>query len=537
MRILHRMWLPGVYFAILALAVMAPLLGRGYVLTLDMVFGPHILVPPMSAASFPFFWLLHMLATVVAVDILQKLLLLGIFFGAGYGMYRLYLTLDKSTPYRLFGALCAGTAYAVNPFVYSRFMAGQYMVLLGYALLPVAFGAWYRFMGRPSVRTAVVAGAVAWVLGCVSLHMLGVYGLLAAVYFVAQMIRLHRERSVQYVLLRWAGTVAVVWAITSIWWLAPALTGSAPAARTVADFSAADFQAFRTQGSGWGVLANIATLRGFWADAQDLYLLPQDVYSWWWVPVVLLAALAVYGWCVSAKAARSIALTIGSAALIAGALAAWPDGMYWLAAHVPGFAGYRDAHKFVAVIALASAYFVGYGAAVLVPRITDAWRLTASVLLALPLFTAPLLMGGAYGQLTPRQYPADWYQVNAFLVRHNGSAPVVLLPWHLYMPYDFAGRTIATPARAFFNAPVITSADPEFKSATGYATDETQRRVNAIITQSTVHVGTQLQTAGVRYVVLAKTFDYQSYGYLDHQQDMRPVMRTPSLVVYKTGEQ
>src|SRR5207302_9112122 len=65
-------------------------------------------------------------------------------------------------------------------------------------------------------------------------------------------------------------------------------------------------------------------------------------------------------------------------------------------------------------------------------------------------------------QLTPVRYPADWYAAATYLGSHvPESAPVVVLPWHLYVNLPFTERLTANPARVFFPGNLLTSNDPE----------------------------------------------------------------------------
>ncbi len=77
------------YYAILALVVLGPLLKPGYVLTLDMVFGPHFKVPQLSDNGYVFDQALRLLNVVLPGDVIEKLLLFGIFVMAGVGAHKL----------------------------------------------------------------------------------------------------------------------------------------------------------------------------------------------------------------------------------------------------------------------------------------------------------------------------------------------------------------------------------------------------------------------------------------------------------------
>ena len=131
---------PVLVYCLLALAVMLPLLLPGFILTLDMSFTPELRMPEYMSSSYLFHTALHYLNVILPADIIQKILLFSILLLSGLGMHFLVRHIqdakDKGGEFALWGAHVAGAVYMINPFTYSRFMTGQYAVLLGYALLP-----------------------------------------------------------------------------------------------------------------------------------------------------------------------------------------------------------------------------------------------------------------------------------------------------------------------------------------------------------------------------------------------------------------
>ena len=127
-----------VYFGLLSLLIFVPLLGNGYILTLDMIFSPQMnFAIPNSAGLYnelPRDAILFVSSRFIPAWLVQQLLLLGIFFAAGYFMYELLVSLRPR--YKIL-ALAAATLYVWNPFTYTRLLAGQWAFLLGYALTPL----------------------------------------------------------------------------------------------------------------------------------------------------------------------------------------------------------------------------------------------------------------------------------------------------------------------------------------------------------------------------------------------------------------
>ena len=149
---------------VLAVLVLGPLLVRGYVLTYDMVFVPRlelgrgllgldVAVPRAVPADL----LVALAGRLVPGDLVQKLVLAGVFVGAAAGAARLV-----PSP-RPAARAAAAVLYAWNPFVYERLLLGHWGLLVSYAALPwVASSALdLRLGARGAVRRLVLTLAVA----------------------------------------------------------------------------------------------------------------------------------------------------------------------------------------------------------------------------------------------------------------------------------------------------------------------------------------------------------------------------------------
>lgn len=538
---MKRNWRIFLVYAIAALLILWPLLGRGYILTLDMVFTPRLALPEVVTSSYLLHASLHVLNMIVPSDVIQKLLLFAILVLSGLGMHRLIGFLQTiSTPVvtsRL-AAYTGGLLYMINPFTYSRFMAGQYSVLLGYAFLPFFVLALLRFLRQPSRGTSLVLAA--WILGIsiVSIHTLGlafVIGCIAVVQTIWH-YRIDRARLKQLG-LHIVG-IATAFILASSYWLLPFLQGHGPTAASIATFQTSDQSAFATEGSGiLGQLIHVIRLQGFWGEGEGLYLLPQDRFVLWPIVVIVVWVLVVIGAKSLWRRNREICLLLLSSTAIATILAIG-IGTTWLSQYVPFFAGYREPQKFVAIIALGFAIFVGFAIANIRQKTTKmTGRIIAGVISAVVIvgFT-PVMFGGFDGQLVPRDYPADWYTVNEQLSRDDDTFQVLFLPWHLYMRYQFAGRVIAHPGNGFFDKPIISSDNPELQG-TKPAVSDTQKELlaNQILPQAPMsnRLGSQLQWLDIKYIILAKDADYISYDYLNHQQDLQLVTETATLKLYR----
>jgi len=546
--LLHPRRLPYIVYIALALLILLPLLGKGYILALDMVFTPTLRMPAAITNAYPFYALLHALNWVLPAFVIQKVLLFGTFLAAGLGAHYMVMRLRPaavSTQAWLAGAYVAGVFYICNPFVYTRLMAGQYLVLIGYALLPWALRWAWELLDKPGKRAALWLSGVTLLIGFTSVHTLGLLAILLACLASAQGWRHRHDKA-------WLGAIAKYAAVTigavvvlNSFWLVPLAQGKGVLSDTVAQFTSRDDRAFATTAGHLGLVGNVLSLQGFWGDARSLYLLPSDDFGWWWTPIVLMWLLVAIGvWQSWRQRQRALTVALIVMATVGLVLTVGIAGTIFaplnrtLLDHMPLFAGYREPQKFAALIALAYAYFGAAGVSYIWYKLYDTSHRQALTLagVLVAMACAPLLFWGGAGQLRSSEYPAGWYQVNAALRQADtDGSKVLFLPWHLYMPYSFSSGITATPARAFFDVPVLASTDPEIGQAAGYATGSLQQRVDMFVHQAAddSQFAAHAQALGIHYVLLAKEFDYKTYAYLDHIPGVTRYMTTNDLIMYR----
>jgi hypothetical protein len=506
---------PWLEYAALAVLIMGPLLLPGYILTLDMVWTPHT----------PGGWLE------------QKILLLGIFIMAGVGAHKLVAKrMGQGAAY------VAGLIFVINPFTYTRLMAGQYLVLAGYALLPWCVRALVGVLERPRPRRGIALGVWAVVIGAVSIHAVGFMALLAAVVVGAWSWGRWRAvwRKAGWCLLAVAGA----WLVASAYWIVPLVAGHSDAARTIAGVTGDQLAAYASGGGGAGaggagVALNVAALQGFWADSAGRYVLPTSTGTLFWVAWAALMVLVLAGAYRAWRRRDRLGLALAAAGLIAWVLAigvAWAP-VAWISRglvdYVPFYRGYREPQKWAAVLALAYAYLAAGGLTALRGAYRDAATVAAALL---PFIMVPMLLWGAAGQLRSAQYPASWAELN----RHLNALPpggIVMLPWHQYLALDFAGRTVANPAAQYFDRALITSHDPELLGVVP-SQPESSRAVQDDVLAGRYFItdaGTRLAHYGVRYVVLLKQADWHDYDWLNRQTGLKLIAESSGWKLYEVA--
>ena len=507
---------------VLAVLVCYPFLS-GRLLLLDFVSGPHQPLLPATAfgldggltGGVPF---------AIGVGLLDRLLgqagsvvPAAVFFplattGAA-GLVR---------PAGLPARLAAGFFYAVNPFVFDRFYAGQLGLLLGYALLPLAVTALVDAAQEPHRVGRAACWAAATVM--MSEHFAWV---LVPVTAAIVLTRPHRVRA----LLR-LGAVALGAAAISAYLLVAPVLGGVSAAGALAQLSA-----YRTQADPRvGLLVNVAGLYGFFRPGPTE---PKNMVSGWPALLAALVLIVAVGY---AAVLRGAAHRRDGLAVLAAGVAGYflalgssgpTGGLFRLAyEHVPGFVMMREPDKFAVLVALAYAYGFGWGIAWLTNRSRQkAARIApAALAIVLPLAYTPNLLGGLGGQVRAGQPPSSW----SVAARLAGPDTVLFLPWHEYFSTPFTGqRVIANPAANYFAGTVLTSQNP----GSGYAfaaEDPEHVFLDKLLGPPVDRQQTRVALAdlGVRFVALAKVADWRDFSQVAHVPGIRLVYSSPTLDLF-----
>ncbi|MER7993858.1 hypothetical protein [Micromonospora chalcea] len=445
-----RRWWPETALGVgVVVAILGPVLRRGFVLRYDLVFVPD---PPFGAVvwgsgselprAVPSELLAVGLSQVVPADVAQKVLLAGCLVLAAVGAARLA---PVGHP---LARVAAGLAYVWNPWVYGRLHLGQWAVVAGFAALPWAF-AWVLGVLRPPPegtgpgRRSAVAGGAAVVLG-------GPAMVLAAVFACAPALALAR---------RWRAFVsgaATLAGLTAPWWLALVSRGG------TVDVDERGVAAFAVRAdTPLGVLASVATLGGVWSRNA----VPVGRDQWAVALIALaLAGAALWGYVLTRRRWPSAAWWGLLAGAVLGTVVAvapaWPLGAQWMAAlveHVPLAGAVRDGTRLLAPLALVQA--VGLGMLV-ESLVTTGARALAPLLVVAPVLLMPGLAWGLGGQFDTVRYPAEWSAVRAEVNRDPAGGTLVSLPWSSFRAYPWAGNVpVLDPASRAFRRPVVGDQD------------------------------------------------------------------------------
>jgi len=416
-------------------------------------------------------------------------------------------------------ALSGGTLLLLNPFMYERFMAGQWFVVLGVGFLPLFLLSLERLLARRDRRSALLFTLAFSVFPLFSLHLAYIgtaFGVLYALLYVA----LHRDArpSVPEVGKAIAAALMGFVFLNSFW-----LFGFFGEGRTFSAIDERDLQSFVTKGDPTiGLIPNVALGYGFWRD--EGVILPKDVLNFWYLPGALLLALAFLGAYLGARRRETLAVAALFAAPLALVLAAG-YGSEWTAnfahfafSYVPGFAGLRDTAKLVGLIAFLTAMLAPEGAAALIRIGTPNGRwhraLAAGGLIVLAASTSFTFFWGAMGQIKMHEYPPSWMEADVALLGAEGREKVLVFPWRGYLSLDFAdGAYTANPANAYFSVPLEVSRSTgnvmlDEKYQTPY--DPILSRILDVPAERPLQIEA-LRAQGITHVLLLKTADWERY--------------------------
>ncbi|HMH69926.1 MAG TPA: hypothetical protein VK502_00860 [Candidatus Saccharimonadales bacterium] len=536
----RQVWLE---YAGLALFVMIPLLLPGYILTLDLVFTPHFVLPSEVTNTHLLngtLWALHF---ILPGDVIEKVILFLILLLSGVGMHLLVHSLRPvavRTEYWKVATYFAGLLYVINPFTYSRFMAGQWMVLLGYALLPFFIRALFALLRSPSLKSARTVSLFALVISIVSLHHIGMLLCLGLLVIAGASGAYRHNRPHLTRFFGWVGASMLFFCIASLYWVIPVLAGHGEVGASIANFNQSHFDAFKTNGNGaFGAIGEVIRMQGFWAEAQKLFVLPQVIVPMWGLIVLVLWIVIIYG---GKKAWHHNRLVVGFSvgSIIIGTILAATPLIASLKEVLPFVAGYREPHKFTNLVvigyALLGAFGVGYLLQATAKRFNEKTaKIAGFICLALPLLITPTMLWGFSGQLSPRTYPGEWFEVNDYLKKNAKGERVLFLPWHQYANYSFSKRLIANPAEKFFEVLMIISDDPEFRSVPPTQPNSDKQQI-ATLLKDKRDISPILTRLHIGYVVLAKEQDFKEYGYLATTPGMYVVKENEKVKLYKVGE-
>lgn len=426
-----------------------------------------------------------------------------------------------STPARL----GAGLLYALSPFAFERATAGQFGILLAYALLPFFVSSLLR---APDATGARRYAPVLWLAVLVAAA--PQFAWIGAVVVVAVLAVRHRVRDLPWLAGLGAGAL-----VTNAYLIFPLFGHQLPVRAGPANLAA-----FATRADPhYGLVVNVLAGYGFW---RVPLLSPKDEVSAWPLLLAVVLVLGVVGGVAALRdpdrRAKAAALLLAGAAgflLALGTKGPLATPYRWAFAHLPLFAVMREPDKFAALVVLAEAVLAGWGIEALAGRRPGraGLALGVSAALVLPLAIAPTFFDGLGGQVRASTYPAGWAAVERLM--GTGEHQALFLPYELYLTFPFTHVVVANPAADYFSRPVISGDNLALPGLPTLATSARGAYLEHVFAEgaSLQDFGALVAPLGVRFVVLAKAANWLSYLWLANQADLRLVVDNASLEVWR----
>lgn len=524
----HRVlrWSGPGYALVLALLVVAPLLGPGYLLLRDAVSSPRSylsdtalgLAEPAPRAV-PQDFAVALGSHIVDGGIVVKALLIAGLWLAGWGAARLVATVLPEAG--VSGQFVAVTIAIWNPYVAERLLQGHWSLLVGYGCLPWVATTMLRLRSTARPGLAPLFGLTMWT---------ALAGLTPTGLMLAAAVGVTCVAAPGGGWPRWrCATVALAGAVVAA---LPWLTAAALSASPVSSTWAPGIAAFAARAEpGLGTLGSLAGLGGMWNAAA----LPASRTTLFAVPAtaVLLAVVALGAGAVARRRAAVPLLVLAVAAVLVPAALATGPGLAVLHAAVdavPGLGLLRDGQKWVA-LAMPGYALAGAGAVLAVRR----WlypAATALVCCAVLLLALPDLAWGEWGKVEPVRYPADWPIVAAAI--NDDPGPVAVLPAGVMRSFSWSGPApVLDPLQRWVRADVLTTGDLTISGMTVAGEGRRGRTVQRLLM-----VGTDRDTlarSGVRWLVLERGTPGEVGDAARTLKGLAVLHRGPDLMLYRVG--
>lgn len=544
--------IPLLFFAAVALFVTAPFFfTRGYVFLLDMVWGPGMTMADKFRSGIdsglPLFFVHRALGTFIPNDILQKFFLWFALFLPGASFFLL-----ARRYFPVLFSVGAGLFFLMNPFVEERFLAGHWIVLLGYGFLPLFLLSLLDFLEKFDKKRFLHFAFFYTLFPLVSLHM--AYIATPLLFLTASFSLLFKTlREKEPLLLSRKAIASAMIAFGSIFllgngfWLLRFFDDTQP----FSEFGNSDFETFAPiERPDRNVFLSALGLSGFW---NDDFFTTEDLLPFR-TPLVLSLVLLSFVGALSRIRKRdplalalvflffpTLLLSIGFGSPITRPITEW------CLTHIPLFRGLRDTSKLLALIALSYAFFLPHGILVVLSAIKEArvslpkkmviTKVFTIIFLFLPpFFLSGTLLWGESGQLRGTPYPKEWARANELVNSDPNATILFALPWKSYLTLHFSEEAfVASPANPFFTAPVLTAkntGNPRLSSTGKSPWDET-----ALLLQSEVpsirETGIrELSRRGVSHIVLLKTDEWKPFIALGTSRLLETLMDTDTIALY-----
>lgn len=546
------------YLLVVALIVFPWFAHSGYLFFTDYSIGPKINLD-WTSSWFLFNVLFKGLSFIFPLYFLEKIFIAAILFFILLGGRQIVLSVSSGLIDREDFKISPALVFILslfalfNPFVYDRALYGQFGIIVAYGALLFVLAYLYQAVVSLNFKNIYYAAIFSALVLMFSLHFVFALLLFYFLFFILLFCRWSELKTANkfWPLIRALILTIVIILILNANWLIALVTGSSATVNFVAQgIGQQDLVVFATAGATpLQTLTNVLLMGGFWGAAQHRYI-DFSAGDLWGLGFIFLLPIIIYGLYLNFKKTNRpqkifsfglIIIFVSAVILALGIKTPFSNIIsLFLYDHLPFYKGLREPQKWVAVLIPIYLYFLTWGATKLA---TKKWFAENSVVMgiilaALIVIQAPLLLFGFNHQVRPTNYPASWYETDQFLVNHSANSygcgeEVLSLPWHMYMSFSWIGNVVVNPAAAFFSCPVITGTNMELG---GIYDNSLNARGAATEKWLAGHGQDVTLLSGIKYIILAKEVDWQSYSWLDNVSYIKLIKETDNLRLYEISK-
>ena len=392
--------------------------------------------------------------------------------------------------------------YLFNPFSYSRIIVGQIGLLFSYLTLPLYTYYLIEFFRNGFSTKNLSKLALAFTLtGLFAIH----FYVISFIIFIAASIFFLNKGDLKPYSLK-SALLAVLIILLNIQLLMN-LSHSSTLFQSIDASDQAFFSPKLTQDVP--AIAKIIGMWGFWREGAYITTY-KTLPLWLWYSLTLMFPLLMLIGYYSKKDNKSkffYSLWWIGLIFATGISHPYTAPLFdFLFKHLPFFSGFRDSHKFVALIALSYAYLCPIGIIWIRDKIRFSLNsptlsriskyLIPSIFIALILlYTYPLI--GLWGQIKPAEYPQSYQETASFIDSQNITGHIIYLPWEGYLTYNWTVGTspdgrIAVPINNLVKQIIIV-----YPGQWG-GTNELQQNLTLCLNNQSISC---LENRGVQYIL------------------------------------
>lgn len=371
-----------------------------------------------------------------------------------------YHYIKKLTNYPLMFSLI----YFFSPFLYLRIMAGHIGIVVSYLLVPVYLHYLFSWLKAGGSAGMALRAAIAFTLpGIFAPHFFAIDLLILAMGLLFFRKSFQTARA-----MAWSTAIFIsaVILLNSFW-----LQGFFQR-EIFSEIDSSHLEFFSPKASaGINALTKTASTHGFWRESGYATSYTGMPYYLWLAALAVIIYLMFRGFLETAKNPKSrlfIALWWLGIFLAAGVSHPYFQNIFaFLAGSMPFFSGFRDSHKFTALIALAYAYLCPVAidrlaGSIARLRIAKSYSKLGFAFIIVA-FNYPML--GLWGQLGSVSYPESYEAASDFIGALDARGHIVYFPFYDYLTYTWSsgagpdGR-LANPINRVIRDDVVTNPGP-----------------------------------------------------------------------------